>query len=233
MRHASARLADGKVLIVGGSPAAGVTSRSADIFDPATGGVTAAIDLMNEPRAGATATTLIDGRVLVVGGSNGLQELATAELYYPGGGFLPVETTLGVARAGHTALLLATQRIRVGVRRCDDGRRCDQSSHDDRCVPARTVPGSLQLEHGDVRSDRGADMWGTDATAAVTLMDGAATIFAAIDHCTAECVGIHAATHGDRFEALEPIRQGVRDHFGGLAPATAAGLMSRSGGVRA
>ncbi len=42
-----------------------------------------------------------------------------------------------------------------------------------------------------------------------------------------ECVGIHAATHGDRFEALEPLRQGVRDHFGGLAPATATGLALR------
>ena len=42
---------------------------------------------------------------------------------------------------------------------------------------------------------------GTDAPAAVTHVDGAVTIFAAIDHCTAECVGIHAATRGDRFEA--------------------------------
>jgi transposase InsO family protein len=58
----------------------------------------------------------------------------------------------------------------------------------------------------------------------VTLHDGAATLFAAIDHCTAECVGIHAARHGDRFEALEPVRQGVRDHFGVLSPAIAHGL---------
>jgi len=70
-------------------------------------------------------------------------------------------------------------------------------------------------------------MWGTDATAAVTLTEGSATIFAAIDHCTAECVGIHVAKHGDRFESLEPIRQGVRDHFGGLAPAAATGLALR------
>lgn len=36
-------------------------------------------------------------------------------------------------------------------------------------------------------------MWGTGATAAVTRVDGAVTIFTAIDHCAAECVGIHAA----------------------------------------
>jgi hypothetical protein len=58
----------------------------------------------------------------------------------------------------------------------------------------------------------------------VSLVDGWATIFAAIDHYTAECVGIHVAKYGDWFEALEPIRQGVRDYFGGLAPAAAAQL---------
>ena len=51
-------------------------------------------------------------------------------------------------------------------------------------------------------------MWGTDATATVTLADGQVTIFGAIDHCTAECVGLHAAKYGTRFEALEPVRQG-------------------------
>ena len=70
-------------------------------------------------------------------------------------------------------------------------------------------------------------MWGTDATLAVTLLEGTATIFAAIDHCTAECVGIHAAQRGDRFEALEPLRQGIREHFGGLTAAVAPGLALR------
>lgn len=80
---------------------------------------------------------------------------------------------------------------------------------------------------GTIVTDQPNVMWGTDATAAVTLIDGAATVFAAIDHCTAECVGIHAARHGTRFEALEPLRQGVRDHFGPLAAAAAQGLALR------
>jgi len=46
---------------------------------------------------------------------------------------------------------------------------------------------------GTIVTDRPNVMWGTDATAAVTILEGPATIFAAIDHCTAECVGIHAA----------------------------------------
>jgi len=45
------------------------------------------------------------------------------------------------------------------------------------------------------------------------------TVFAAIDHCTAECVGIHVVKKATRFEALEPIRQGIKEQFGALFPA--------------
>ena len=70
-------------------------------------------------------------------------------------------------------------------------------------------------------------MWGTDATATVTEADGTVTIFAAIDHCTAECIGIHAVKKATRFEALEPIRQGVKEYFGGFSGGSAAGLRLR------
>lgn len=94
--------------------------------------------------------------------------------------------------------------------------------------PARQPAPVVERPHeGTIVTDQPNVMWGTDATTAVTLAEGPATIFAAIDHCTAECVGIHAAKHGHRFEALEPLRQGVRDHFGTLAPAVAAGLALR------
>jgi transposase InsO family protein len=95
-------------------------------------------------------------------------------------------------------------------------------------APARQPEPVVECPHeGTIVTDRPDIMWGTDATAAVTLLEGSATIFAAIDHCTAECVGIHAARHGDRFEALEPVRQGVHDHFGVLGPAIATGLALR------
>ena len=42
-----------------------------------------------------------------------------------------------------------------------------------------------------------------------------------------ECTGIHASAKGDRFEALEPIRQGVREHFGGYAAQIAKELKIR------
>jgi len=69
-------------------------------------------------------------------------------------------------------------------------------------------------------------MWGTDLTTVITG-EGPAAVFIAIDHCSAECVGIHASARATRFEALEPVRQGVRHHFGGFAPNIAHGLAVR------
>jgi transposase InsO family protein len=69
-------------------------------------------------------------------------------------------------------------------------------------------------------------MWGTDLTTTITG-EGLAAVFIAVDHCSAECVGIHAHARATRFEALEPIRQGVRRHFGGFARGSARGLAVR------
>jgi len=69
-------------------------------------------------------------------------------------------------------------------------------------------------------------MWGTDLTTTITG-GGQAAVFIAVDHCSAECVGIHAAPRATRFEALEPIRQGVRAYFGGFAKDVARGLAVR------
>jgi putative transposase len=69
-------------------------------------------------------------------------------------------------------------------------------------------------------------IWGTDLTTTITG-EGQAAVFVAIDHCSAECVGIHADARATRFQALEPIRHGVRQHFGGFAKAIAGGLAVR------
>jgi transposase InsO family protein len=70
-------------------------------------------------------------------------------------------------------------------------------------------------------------MWGTDMTETVTLEEGRARVFVAVDHCSGECVGSHAAASGNRFEALEPIRQGVLRHFGAIGRGVAEGLALR------
>ena len=63
--------------------------------------------------------------------------------------------------------------------------------------------------------------------ATVTVAEGPACVFVAVDHCTAECSGLHATKHGTRFEALEPIRPGMREHFGGIGDGVARGLRLR------
>ena len=70
-------------------------------------------------------------------------------------------------------------------------------------------------------------MWGTDMTATVTVAEGAAFVFVAVDHCATACIGLHAAKRGNRFEALEPIRQGIRERFGGIGEGVARGLRLR------
>ena len=70
-------------------------------------------------------------------------------------------------------------------------------------------------------------MWGTDATQVWTRLDGTATVFVAVDHFVGDLVGVHAARPGTRFEALEPVYQGIREHFGPLSKGIAEGLSLR------
>ena len=95
-------------------------------------------------------------------------------------------------------------------------------------APQRPVLPVVEKPHGGtITTDHPNRMWGIDATATVTLEDGQVTVFAAVDHCTAECVGIHAVKRATRFEALEPLRQGVHQHFGGFRAGAAQGLQLR------
>ena len=84
-------------------------------------------------------------------------------------------------------------------------------------------------EHGDeahkgtILTDEPERMWGTDAARFWTEQDGWCWWFGVIDHCVEDVVGWHVAKIGDRFAALEPIRQGVREHFGGFDSNVARG----------
>lgn len=94
--------------------------------------------------------------------------------------------------------------------------------------PARQPePRPTNPHEGTIVTAAPNQMWGTDATATVTDAEGAVTVFAAVDHCTADCVGIHAVKKATRFEALEPMRQGVKHHFGSFSGSVAAGLRLR------
>jgi putative transposase len=87
-------------------------------------------------------------------------------------------------------------------------------------------PHGPKAHDGTIRTERVDEMWGTDLTATLTG-EGQASIFVTVDHCSTECVGIHAARRATRFEALEPLRQAVRFSFGAFAKGIAAGLEVR------
>jgi putative transposase len=87
-------------------------------------------------------------------------------------------------------------------------------------------PHGARAHDGTITTTRVDLMWGTDLTSVMTG-EGQAAVFIAVDHCSAECVGIHASQSADRFEALEPVRQAVRERFGGFAKGAAAGLQLR------
>jgi transposase InsO family protein len=87
-------------------------------------------------------------------------------------------------------------------------------------------PRGPKAHDGTIATDQVDLMWGTDLTS-VTTGEGQAAVSITVDHCSAECLGIHASRAADRFEALEPVRQAVRRCRGGFARGIAAGIRLR------
>jgi hypothetical protein len=80
-----ASLADNNVLVAGGGPDLGHVVNSAEIYDPKTGRFTM-VSAMSVPRRKASATAMLDGRVLITGGADQRDfraPLASAEIFDP------------------------------------------------------------------------------------------------------------------------------------------------------
>jgi hypothetical protein len=111
---AAAPLADGRVLVAGGSDGTNVL-QSAEIFNPPTGTFTPT-GLMTVKRFATAAAALPDGRVLVAGGSNfdgGTNFLQSAEIFDPAtGGFAPTGS-MTVKRQAAAAAPLPDGRVLV------------------------------------------------------------------------------------------------------------------------
>jgi N-acetylneuraminic acid mutarotase len=112
------RCAHPQVLIAGGY---GLTSddgfvplESAELYDPTTASFSPANTSMVEARAGHTATTLADGRILLAGGY-GRDYVAsnTAEIYDPATGKFTATGNLNDGRYGHTATLLRNGTVLI------------------------------------------------------------------------------------------------------------------------
>jgi putative transposase len=94
-------------------------------------------------------------------------------------------------------------------------------------APHRAGRAEAKTHDGTIITDRVNEMWGTDMTQTVTFGEGRAYVFVAVEHANSEIVGIHASRSANRFEALEPVRQGVNRCFGAIVPGVARGLKLR------
>jgi putative transposase len=88
-------------------------------------------------------------------------------------------------------------------------------------------PHGPKAHDGTIKTEEPNQMWGTDMTTVITTQEGLACVFVAVDHCDSACIGIHAASSGNRFEALQPVRQGVREQFDRFEADAAQGLSLR------
>ena len=94
-------------------------------------------------------------------------------------------------------------------------------------APHRVGRTEARPHDGTIITDKINEMWGTDMTQTITIREGRANVFVAVEHANSEVVGIHASRSANRFEALEPVRQGVHRCFGAIAPGVARGLKLR------
>ena len=118
--HVAARIADKKVLIAGGC----TNSKSdemvcdtyldtAEIFDASAdeGDEFSTTGSMTTARKDHTATVLNDGRILIIGGTNGVDVLDSAEIYDPETGTFSSTGKMSETRVNHTATILPDGRV--------------------------------------------------------------------------------------------------------------------------
>ena len=113
--HTATLLPDGRVLVAGGTNAAGVATAECELFDPKANRWRRAAD-MHVPRAAHAATLLADGTVLVTGGQTGLntfpiEGLASVEIYNPAANTWTTGHPMAAQRSRHQAVRLRNGRV--------------------------------------------------------------------------------------------------------------------------
>lgn len=189
--HTATLLDDGTVLLAGGvtvGPRQGTDSLdSAELFDAAAGTVSLLGAALQQPQQAHTATRLPDGRVLIVGGFDGVRGggyLDTAELYDPGEQrFTRVAARMVRPRQLHTATLLTSGKVLIVGGFGLGGAVADAELYDPatglftlagRLQVARALHQATLLESGQVLISGGA---GANSLASCELYDPLRNVF--------------------------------------------------------
>ncbi|MBI4927125.1 MAG: hypothetical protein HY835_05120 [Anaerolineae bacterium] len=99
----SIQLRDGKILIAGGHRQDGTVIKSAEVFDPSTNRWQS-IASMKTARQFASIASLDDGRILVMGGNDGVDTLTSAEIYNPETNQWTLTSSMTVPRENFSAI---------------------------------------------------------------------------------------------------------------------------------
>jgi hypothetical protein len=111
--HTATRLANGRVLLVGGLVAGGSVTSTCEIYDPATNSWTATGSL-NQARDSHGSVLLSDGRVLAVGGAgSNFLLISSAEIYDPSTGKWTLTGSMSVARVLSDPVALTNGKVLV------------------------------------------------------------------------------------------------------------------------
>lgn len=93
--------------------------------------------------------------------------------------------------------------------------------------PHRSVRGRAKVHDGKIVTEEPNDMWATDAVKIFTQEDGWVWYFGVTDHWNSECLGWHVAKRGDRYAAMEALREAVRNGCGAVGKGVARGISLR------
>jgi transposase InsO family protein len=80
---------------------------------------------------------------------------------------------------------------------------------------------------GQITTDRPDELWGTDMTSTELTNGHKGNVFAVIDHCTQECIGVSVSDDATRFSAIEPVRMAVEFVYGNCEENCALGTRLR------
>src|SRR5204862_841701 len=111
--HTSRLLPAGRVLVACGAGEGGHDLSVAEIYDPQTNAWSGAASL-HRARAGDTATTLFDGRIVIAGGDDAGVAIDSIEIFDPNEGvFTRLDAVLTSPRTGHAAALRYDGKVAI------------------------------------------------------------------------------------------------------------------------